>query len=180
MNISDHLLEVLREEVASCEAELEEVQNSLRYKAGGWIIEAFPLGSNTISACLKLARLYLSQSKKRSTTATSTLSSKSSYHTRSAPEVVVLGRKLPATLCTKAVWCTEDIELLTRRLDQDNINGILVLRKPEIQVLKRVERLRLMGWYIIWSPQEKSLLDSEELVAYVKAHADQCLDESCV
>ncbi|WKD51454.1 hypothetical protein [Microbulbifer spongiae] len=178
MNTRDHLLEVLREEIASCESELEGVRKSLRYKVGGWVIEAFPFGSNTISVCFKLARVYLSRIKKRSTAATSAFPSKDSYHTRSLSKVVVLGSKLPTNLCAKAAWCTEDVELLTRRLDQDNLGGILILRKPDIRVLKRVERLRLIGWYVIWSPQKESLLGSEALVAYIKSHADQYLEES--
>ena len=168
------LRDVLHEELMSRDAELEAIRNSLRYRVGGWVLEALPLGPNTILACIKLLKLYFKRISKDSPDITIP----KSENTILMSPVVVFGRESPKGVEWEDVWCTLDATLVGERLDREGAAGTLVLRNANVQVLRRLQRSRNLGWYVIWYPEEKESvsMNLKALTDYAKAHADKCIE----
>jgi len=168
---SSYLIEVLREDVVSCEAEIQALRSGLRFRVGGWILEALPPGPKTIGVFLRLLRLYL---KRRGGPPATTHEDKAPGLDDAArrASVVVFGSGMPDS--DEDVWQTEDADLVARRLDLGGDGAVLVIRTPAQQVLRRLVRAQQAGWHVIWYPESESLEADPALVAYARAHADEC------
>lgn len=180
MNPEKYLLEATREDVASREAELQAVRSSLRYRVGGWVLEAMPLGRNTFLAFAKLVKVYFRRRADASASVSSCLAAINLDEQKLLSPVVVLGGGCPATVNAEGAWYTDDAEAVAKRLDLDRKVGTLVLRRPNVEVLRRLERSRQAGWHVIWCPEVEESVHLEPLIAYTKAHVDQCLEVDCV
>ncbi|WP_024849591.1 MULTISPECIES: hypothetical protein [unclassified Aminobacter] len=167
------LVEVLREEVASREAELDALRASLRYRVGSWALEAFPPGWGTVIFFSRLLRLFLRRRTQKPSGAISGRhrgQSEAQHHAN----IVVFGRNVPACYAKDDVWQTKNADLIAHRLDmKGSVPGILVVRQVSEKILRRVERARRDHWHVIWYPEETSSTFDPALVAYILAHADE-------
>lgn len=173
-----YLVEVMRGEVASRDAEIEALRASLRYKVGGWVLEAFPPSRQTAALPVKLLRLFLRRRYPRLPQHTAKEVAPFSAGMRSA-STIVLGRNIPHLLQQKNadLWHTQDEALVARRLDmKGSVPGLLVLRCLSEQILRRLERARQTGWRVIWQPEVESSELDPALEAYVRAHVDEIRD----
>lgn len=174
-NYDRYLVEVLNAELASKESELESLRDSLRYRLGGWMLEAFPLGVNTIVILFRLIGAYF---KRRNNHAV-----KVSVHSVRAlndiarkARLIVFGDSMPSGFDKEMVWQTSDAELLAKRLDiLDNVST-LVIRSPSHQILRRLSRLRYCGWRTIWCPESEEAIADPALHAYAISHVDELWD----
>lgn len=175
-NLHPFLLDIAREEAASKEAELQSLRNSLRYRVGGWILEAFPPGLRTFFVLWRLTKLYLIRLHGRGTTGKPRSNLVLSVEALQAT-TLMLGATLPDEVGNiDGFWSTENAELMALRLDSGPIAHTLILRRPSCSVLRRIARVKLGGAKVIWWP-EVSVDPGTALVAHIRTHADQCRDE---
>lgn len=174
-----YLVEVMRGEVASREGEIEALRTSLRYKVGGWVLEAFPPSRRTIALPVKLLRLFLRRRNPRLRQHTAREAAPFSAEMRSA-STIVLGRNIPHVIEQENanIWHTQDEALVARRLDmKGSAPGLLVLRSLSEPILRRLERARHTGWRVIWHPELEPAALDPALEAYVRAHVDEIRDK---
>ena len=176
----NYLVQVLREDLSSCEAELQLLRNSLRYRVGGWMLEALPFGPKTIAVIFRLLKLYA----KRLILDGRTGSAPSGFAKQSEVDglsnFVVFGHSVPSGMPEKGVWKTDDPHLICRRLDSSERCGTLVLRFPAQQVLRRLERARLAGWHVVWCPEVANFDGAVSMTRYASTHADECWESACI
>lgn len=173
-----YLVEVLRGEVASREAEIEALRASLRFKVGGWVLEAFPPSRQTIALPVRLLRLFLRRRNPQLLQHTASEAAPFSAEMSSA-STIVLGRNIPHPLEQENanIWHTQDETLVARRLDmKGSVPGLLVLRGLSEQILRRLERARQTGWRVIWHPEAEPAALDPALEAYIRAHVDEIRD----
>lgn len=175
-NLQSYLLDIAREEATSIETELHSLRNSLRYRVGGWMLEAFPPGGRTLVVLWRLVGLSLARLRGRGVAG-------NAGRDLVLPEValqrmtLVLGPALPEEVAiTDGIWRTDNAELMARRLDSGAPANTLILRLPASPLLRRLERAKLAGTKVIWWP-EASVDFEPALVNYVRGHADECRDE---
>lgn len=171
-----YLLDIAREEAASKEAELHSLRNSLRYRVGGWVLEALPPGRRTLVVLWRIINLYLARLRGRATAkndeANLVLPAEALQTT-----VLMFGASLPETAGkVDGVWITENAKLMALRLDSGSTANTLILRRPSSVVVRRIARAKLKGTKIIWWPEIPADLNPA-LVAHIQAHADECRDE---
>lgn len=172
-----YLIEVMRENVLSLEAELEAVRNSVRFKIGGWVMQALPPGIQTVRLVWKLGIYYLRGKKRASAEKTKNEISCSPFngHMIQKP-IIVFGTDLPKVYNNYKVWFERDANLIAEFLDTCDFVGVLVLNKTDHRLLRRIERIRNLGWKIIWYPTRcQKGRGYVGRVAYVCSHADQVI-----
>ena len=175
-NFQSYLLDIAREEAASKEAELHSLRSSLRYRVGGWMLEALPPGLRTLVVIWRMTKLYLVRLHSRGT------AKKREANLMLPVEALqtttlMLGAALPeAVAFVDNVWRTENAKLMALRLDSGPTANTLILRRPASEVARRIARTKLDGTRVIWWPE--ALGDpNPALVAHIRAQADECRDE---
>lgn len=147
-----YLIRLLQEETAQTQAELDSIRNSLRYRAGSLLVEAFPPSRRSFSALRGLLCLFLQQV--RSDQAVSTTSSLGRL-----PEAALNAETLVFTDSASIVggqhvgaWITSDAFQLAAVLDETQRPGILVLQQLDQIVLRRLGRWQALGGRVVWQP----------------------------
>jgi hypothetical protein len=175
-NLQSYLLNIALEESASKEAELQSLRNSLRYRVGGWILEAFPPGRRTAGVLWRLIRLCCAWRRGKWSDTSARENLVLPVEARRST-TLVFGYTVPSELETeRMLWRTNDPEFMARRLDSGAPANTLILRLPASPLLRRLERAKLAGTKVIWWP-EASVDFEPALVNYVRGHADECRDE---
>jgi len=170
-NCDAYLIEILREEVASREAELDALRGSLHYRVGGWALGAFPPGRGTIVFFARLLRLFLQRRRKG---ASPTVTARGNNAAMLDASTIVFGRSVPSNFGSDSVLHTDDPTLIAERLDkQDGKPGVLVIRTLSEAVLRRVARARRHGWRVVWHPEDDDSMLDPALAAYMRAQADE-------
>lgn len=175
-NLQSYLVDIAREEAASKEAEVQSLRNSLRYRIGGWVLEAFPPGRRTLVVLWRLATLYFARLRGRLVAGKHvehlTLPEKALRST-----TLVLGSAIPEEFGSNhGLWQTENSRLMALRLDSIEAATTLILCEPSKEVLRRLARARLDGTKVIWWPKTSADLDPA-LVSYIRANANECRDD---
>lgn len=174
-DISSRFLDIARQEAASKEAELQSLRNSLRYRVGGWMLEAFPPGRRTIVVAWRLIRLYLALRRGRRAASKPQNQLVLPDESRSA-STLVLGTAFPAAIQGEDhLWRTDNAQLMALRLDSGAFAKTLIVRVPDGVVMRRIERARLQGTKVVWWPESSTAADSA-LISYIRTHADECRD----
>lgn len=169
-----YLVKVLEEEVASRETEIAGLRKSVRYRLGGLVLEAFPPGPRTITVLFRLFRFYL---KRRRTGRTAAPSVKKALPIEAMHiSTIVFGEIVPERVEAKDVWVTDLPDHFARRLDKAGPVGTLIIRQAHPGVLRCLERARLGGWRVEWSPEFPRDVEPA-MAAYVRAHADHLAPE---
>lgn len=175
-NPRSYLLDIAREEAASKEAELHSLRNSLRYRVGGWVLEALPPGRRTLVVLWRIINLYLVRLRGRATAeidAANLVLPVEALQTKT----LMFGATLPEKAGkVDGVWSTENAKLMALRLDSGSAANTLILRRPSSVVVRRIARAKLQGTKIIWWPEISADLNPA-LVAHIRAQADECRDE---
>lgn len=170
-----YLIEALKEDLNSREAEIDSIRNSLRYRVGGWVLEAWPPSHRTLFIMARMLVAFI-RLKKRSNVGTrkSVNSTGSVVSTGQDVEFVVFGRRVPEVYQGTHTICSGDPVALMALLDSDMRAGTLILRLADQALTRRVERLRLSGWRIVWWPEGAETGQMSPQVQYLAAHADEC------
>jgi hypothetical protein len=169
---SFYLVAALREDIAACEAELELLRGSLRYRVGGWLLEALPLGRRTFVIFFRVLRFYVKRTAGGAPQAKRLPSSLPAAFSGSS-DVVVFGWENPEGWVDDEVWGTTDADGTAERLDASVSQGVLVIRQVDQRILRRVARLRRKGWRVVYEPNEKVKEANPALVAYALGHVDE-------
>lgn len=164
-----YLIRLLQEEAESARIEVSAIRNSLRYRVGGFAVQAFPPSLRSLRPLSQLIRLFLLRRKDaQPVKAVSSLS-------------LVVNMQAPLWMLSSAheldsentsVWITDNVGLLVQCADKTTETKTLVLRVLSTAVLQRIARLQLQGWHIIWDPQ----LDVEHdaaMTAYIVSSANE-------
>lgn len=168
-----YLLDIAREEAASKEAELQSLRNSLRYRVGGWVLEAFPPGRRTLVVLWRLARLCIARMRGRATAARASANLVLPEEALKS-ETLIHGSTVPEEMAgSGAVWRTDNAGLMALRLDAGPAATTLVVRRPSGEVLRRIARAKLDGTKVIWWLEDSTEAEPA-LVAYARAHAHEC------
>lgn len=172
-NIASRLLDIALQEAASKEAELQSLRNSLRYRVGGWMLEAFPLGRSTLVAAWRLIRLYVALRHGRGA-ANKLLAQLALPEESLRASTLVLGTAVPVAIQgADNLWHTTSAELMALRLDSGASAETLIVRVPDGMALRRIARARLQGTKVIWWPESSTVADPA-LISYIRTHADEC------
>jgi hypothetical protein len=174
-NFQSYLLDIAREDAASKEAELHSLRNSLRYRVGGWALEAFPPGRRTFVVLWRLARLCTARMRGRGASGKPGGNLVLSEGALSS-STLVFGTALPTRMCDSgAAWRTDNAQLMALRLDSGAFAKTLIVRVPDGMVLRRIARAKLQGTKVVWWPESSTGADSA-LISYIRTHADECRD----
>lgn len=170
-----YLIEALKEDLNSREAEIDSIRNSLRYRVGGWVLEAWPPSHRTLFILARMLVAFIRLRKRKNVVAGKRSSSTGSagFAGQNA-EFVVFGHCVPEVYAGERTICSDDPASLVVLLDSDMPAGTLVLRLPDQAISRRVERLRLRGWRIVWWPEGSETGEESPQVQYLAAHADEC------
>ena len=174
-----YVLNVLREEILSRESELEALRNSLRFRVGGWVLEALPFGRNTFLVFFKLVKIFFKRRAAIRPVAASNHAVDHIDRNYLLYDTIVFGDESPSVFRAESSLCTQEASVVARVLDTRREPGSLVIRRPDIEIARRLERSRKNGWHVIWCPEEGCPANLDPLIAYLKAHVDQCLDVEC-
>lgn len=166
---ADYLIEALREEVISRESEIEAIRKSLRFKVGGFFLEAAPLSFNSISIFLTLLRLYF-RTKGRYKRESVLRSAPSDSDSSEGGAVLVFGRECPSLIEHRDSICFENAKYISVLIDSGFRDQTLVLRNTDQEILRRLKRAQMLGWHIIWCPHRGE--EAPARASYVRAHAD--------
>lgn len=171
-----YLIRLLQEEAAQSNAEVENIRNSLRYRVGGLLVEAFPPSLRSFTAIRGLLRLFIQQTRSgRSSAAVST--SVVSETTLMANTFVFAASASVVDRLQAGVWATTDAAQLAAAMDYVRHPGTLVLQQLDQAVLRRLGRWQALGGLIEWQP-----LPGEQyapaLLGYLQALVDIPI-ESC-
>lgn len=175
MDVSKILLQMVREELVSCESEIDSLRKSLRCRLGGWVLEAFPPRPRTFAVLFRFFRFYLKLSRSGRTVAP--VMEKGLPIEAAHKSTIVFGENAPKGLEAKDVWVTDLPDRFARRLDENGPVGTLIIRQAVPAVLRCLERARLGGWRVEWLPEFQGDADPA-MVAYVRAHADHTAPEA--
>lgn len=167
-----YLLEVMRETLASSEAELQLLRNSLRYRLGESLLEAFPLGPKTILVFIRLLRFYFKRSMENRAAPSNLRSRFAESDIKS--RVIVFGSTVPDGFRQRGIRLTNDPEFVCHKLDLGQPCGTLVIRRPVQEILRRLTRARNAGWYVVWCPEADASEQFSAFAAYARAHVDEC------
>lgn len=160
------LNEALLEDLASREAELQDLRNSLRFRVGGIVLEAFPPSLRSFRAVWKLMRMYRSRPGKKEQIERGSLPNHAWRE-----NVVTFGSSHLLDATEIDGWICEDENLVVQRLDFGE-KGTLVIRRPTSMLARRLARVKLQGWRIVWWPENASDFDPA-LVEYIAGKADE-------
>jgi hypothetical protein len=166
-----YLNELLREEIESMQADAQALRNSLRYRVGGVVLEAFPPSLQSFPALWRLVRLYRQRSSRsvNQPTVSSSVSVALPEEALSATHLMLASAGAPIP----GGWVTEHPHQLALRLDRGPAVAELTLRKAAVPVTRRLARLKAQGGRLVWWP-EPGVAHNPALVAYIEAHADEC------
>jgi hypothetical protein len=176
-DLYSHLLAIMREEIASRESELDAIRKRSRCRLGKWAIESLLLRWSSIAMLFKFLPFYLKRRGKHSGAAFLWHQKPTLPKAAMQSRFVVFGECAPNVIADDEAWVSEDAELVASRLDSDSASAILVIRKPNQAVLRRLERAKLQGWQIWWAPEKAVDMDIA-MAAYAVSHADKCLVEN--
>jgi len=170
-NIHVRLIDALRADLAAREEEVRRLRDSARYRAGGWLLAAWPPGRETLKLVPRLLRLFWGKSR-RAVKKPSIRKMLGTGDTFDAASVLVLGACEGGLPSLKAkAWQTDDVVSMARRLDAAKTPGTLILCRQDPEILRRLARLRMMGWQVFWHSACKKDEDDPALRAYLRAHA---------
>jgi len=178
VDLSIYLVEALREDVASLEAELDVLRGSLRYRVGDLVLQmaVSPMRSG-LRPLHRLVRLLLG-ARRRAAGSSIVAAVRDLPDVVSSAPVIVLGRAPPEHHSLGPdLWITDDVEAVCRRIDSGVVGDRLVIRRAEPAFLRRLERARLAGWRVTWWP-EPGPGDAPSLALYARAHADECREDA--
>lgn len=142
-----YLNELLREEIESVQADAQALRNSLRYRVGGVVLEAFPPSLHSFPALWRLVRLY----RQRSSRLVNQPTVSSSVPVTLPEEALSATHLMLASTgaSTPGGWVTEHPHQLALRLDRGPAVAELTLRKAEVPVIRRLARLKALGVKIV-------------------------------
>lgn len=164
---------LLHEEIRSLEAELERIRGSMRYRVGGIILtELMPLGRHSFSAISKLVRLYMSRRRLWGSETPPGGSIRNDFCTIHS-NVIVYGSKVSGNgEELDRSYATQDAHAIARHLDAATVAGTLIIRRTDPVILRRMDRLRIAGWKLVWWP-ENSASNDPAYMSYVRSHCDE-------
>ncbi len=165
------LIDASREEIAAHEAELHALQGSARYRVGGWLLGVWPPSVRTAGVLLQLLRHFFRRRARRSRNATLRSPGKTPQAAVQA-STIIFGPAVPGADNAEGVWACGDPRLVARRLDMPGRAGTLIIRTVDQQILRRVGRLRYLGWRVHWLPARRQDEADPALLAYARAHTD--------
>ncbi|WP_417530284.1 hypothetical protein [Marinobacter lipolyticus] len=170
-----YLIEALKEDLNSREAEIDSIRNSLRYRVGGWVLEAWPPSHRTVVIMVRMLVAFIRLKKRKNiVTGKASRSADGAISGGQNVEFVVYGHCVPEVYAGERAICSDDPAALVVLLDSDMPAGTLVLRLADQAISRRVERLRLSGWRIVWWPEGVETGEESPQVQYLSAHADEC------
>ncbi len=170
-----YLVKILKEEVSSRDSEMAALRSSLRYRVGGWVLEAWPPSYRTLVIMARMVVAFIRLKRRGSSSrATVPRSLTVPEQTESFTNVVVFGTQVPDPFKVEGTVCFDDPAALIALLDTEQPAGTLVLRVADQAAIRRVQRLRLNGWRVVWWPEESSGVGEPSLACYLSAHADEC------
>lgn len=151
-NYQDYLIRLLKEEAAQSQAEVRNIQNSLRYRVGSLLVEALSPSRRSFHALLSLLKLFIAQSRgggaKRAASARVVV-----------PDVALTAKKLMLVSPLHAsepvgsgIWATTDAIQLAVVMDATNTPGTVLLQQLDQAVLRRLARWQVLGGRIEWQP----------------------------
>lgn len=166
-SFSKYLNEALIEDLATREAELQDLRNSLRFRVGGIVLEAFPPSLRSFKAIWKLVRMYQNRPGKKGRVERGKLPSHALQES-----VVIFGSSSFPDETEVDGWVCEDENLVAQRLDLGE-KGTLVMRRPASMLARRLARVKLQGWRVIWWPEDGASDFDPALVEYIVGQADE-------
>lgn len=174
----EYLIQALKEDLNSREAEISAIRASLRYRVGGWVLEAWPPRFRSI---VVLARIVVTFLRLRRNVNTSKVTHSNSQvvvgmESRSA-DTVVFGTQIPEVLKGEDIVCSDDLSILIAILDSDRPAGTLVLRLASPAITRRIQRLRFKGWNVFWWPEKRDVCTDTAQQNYIASHSDEYRSE---
>jgi hypothetical protein len=170
-----YLIEALKEDLNSREAEIASIRNSLRYRVGGWVLEAWPPGPRTLVIIARMLVAFVRlKSRNGGNTGATVTSSPSVASAGRTVKALIFGYDVPEGYASDFNVCLDDPAALMVLLDSDLPAGTLVLRLSDQAITRRVERLRLNGWRVVWWPEGPCTVEESPQAQYLSAHADEC------
>lgn len=171
MKYNSYLIRLLQEEVESARADASAVRNSVRYRVGGLVIQALPPSVKSLRALRQLIQLLLARRKSSPITGSAALITADLAVNNQAPKWV-LSLANDNDGGNAGIWVTNNAQLLAEHADKTAEPKILVLRELSTVVVRRIARLQLQGWHIVWHPQPHTEYDAA-MLGYVVSIADE-------
>lgn len=166
------LIEALREEIATREAELDALRSSVRFRLGGMILESFPPNRRALSAIGGIFRLALRRRDARANKSPAKTADASDIRFGEAA-VIVFGYTIPSSIANMDAVKTDSADIIGALLDEPHQEPrTLVMRILSEKIIRRVERARLAGWRVVWCPENGESDIDDALSSYVQAHVD--------
>jgi hypothetical protein len=174
-----YLIHALCAEVASKEAEVQAVRRSLRYRIGEFAIEAWPPSYRTLAIIVRISYALLRRKVRNLDIRLNDKASIPQFPLNGCrSSILVFGCQAPSTLENGDVFSQSDPGSLSYVLDSGRAPGTLVIRIVDQAIVRRISRLRLEGWKVVWLPENECDERDAALVAYLKTHVDDCADFS--
>lgn len=168
-----YLIEALREDLKSRESEITALRNSLRYRLGGWVLEAWPPGYRTVvvAARFAVALIRLRKGAKKSGSGRS-LRHWDENQSRCGHEVLVFGKQCPDSWSAYKALCLDNASEVAAYLDSSSKPSTLIVTRSNQAIARRIERLKLEGWSVFWhrNPSESC---TDPISHYIAAHSER-------
>lgn len=164
-----HLIRLLQEEAESAREDAMAVRNSVRYRIGGLVIQALPPSIQSFRILKQLFMLFLN----RRSSNPSAEHAADSHSVKSKVSKWVFSSFKGEDEEGLDVWVTSNYQLLAEHADKTDGPKIFVLRELSTAVVRRIARLQLQGWHIVWHPQPHTEYDAA-MLDYVLSIANEC------
>lgn len=172
---NSYLVQLLRADLASKEAEVASLRSSLRYRLGGWLIEAWPLSRRTLVNIIRLLIVFSRFNGRNRGTRRETQAPNLRAIAGADTPVLIFGEQALGDYCRRSIFCSDDPVVLIQLLDKERPPGTLVVKLANEAIVRRLSRLRLNGWRVVWQPEGGINAIDAHLVAYLESHADECV-----
>lgn len=176
-NYQDYLVRLLKEEVAQSQAQVRNIQGSLRYRAGSLLMEALSPSRRSFHALLSLLKLFFTQSRGRVAKRAASTSLVVPDVARCSKKLMLVSPLYAGPPVGSGVWATPDAAQLALVMDATTTPGTILLQQLDQAVLRRLARWQAMGGRIEWQPVPGTVY-SPILLGYLQSLLDNPVELS--
>lgn len=174
-NHNQYLIRLLQEEAAQAQAEVRSIRNSLRYRAGSLLVEAFPPSRRSFSAVRALLRLFIEQARSGRTKGVGVATAMVPKAALVADLLVLAPSSGTAGPPPNGAWVTTDATHLAAVMDAIQAPGTVLLQQLDQVVLRRLARWQALGGRVSWQPLPDQVY-SPVLLGYLKSLLDSPIE----
>jgi len=172
---AQYLIRLLQEEAAQAQAEVRSIRNSLRYRAGSLLVEAFPPSRRSFSVVRALLRLFVEQARRGRTKGVGIATAMVPEAALAADFLMLIPSSGTADPSLNGAWVTTDAALLAAVMDAVQVPGTVLLQQLDQVVLRRLGRWQALGGRVNWQPLPGEVY-SPALLGYLQSLLDSPIE----